>query len=74
MAKINGSTWHINNIVTNLATIKYQLINNTNITEYTDITALQTAVNQLPAGEYKINYIISYKGKEITKNRTVILR
>jgi hypothetical protein len=35
---------------------------------------LQTAINQLPAGEYTIKYIISYKDKEIYKSRTVALR
>jgi len=60
--------------ITNQSTIKYQLINNNTVYEYTDTTTLQNAVNQLPAGEYTIKYIISYKDKEIYLNRTIALR
>lgn len=60
--------------VTNLANIRYQIINNNEINEYSNQKDLETAINLLPAGTYKINYIISYKGKELTKNRTVTLR
>ena len=70
---IKNIYYGINN-VTSLATVKYQLTNNTIVTDYNDTTTLETAINQLPAGEYKISYIISYKGKEITKNRTIILK
>lgn len=59
--------------VTNSASIKYQIIINTDITEYTTETEVENAINQLPAGTYKINYIISYNGKELIKNRTVTL-
>ena len=60
--------------VTSQATIKYQIINDTNITDYTNLTSLQTAINQLPVGTYKINYIVTYRGKELIKNRTVKLK
>lgn len=59
--------------VTESATIKYQIINNNIITEYTTKQDVETAINQLPAGTYTINYIISYNGKEIPKSRTVTL-
>ena len=60
--------------VTNLATIKYQIIDNNNISEYATKEDLELAVNSLPAGTYKINYIITYKDKELIKNREVILK
>lgn len=60
--------------VTKKATVKYQVINGNDLNEYTTISELETAVNSLPAGNYKINYVISYRGKELTKNRTVILK
>lgn len=60
--------------VTSKATIKYQIINQSDVTDYTNISDLQTAVNTLPAGTYKINYIITYKTKELVKNRTIILK
>ena len=59
--------------VTTLATIKYQIVNNGTITDYTTIDTLQTAVNKLPAGTYTINYVISYNNKQITEKRTVTL-
>lgn len=60
--------------VTSKATIKYQIINENEVTDYTNISDLQTAVNKLPVGTYKINYIITYKNKELVKNRTIILK
>lgn len=59
--------------VTNQVTIKYQIINNNNVTNYTTKTDLENAVNKLPAGSYKINYIITYKDAELIKPRTVTL-
>lgn len=60
--------------VTTTANIKYQIIINNSLTEYTTAQELETAVNQLPAGTYKINYVITYKDKELIKNRTVTLK
>ncbi|MBQ2873168.1 MAG: penicillin-binding protein [Bacilli bacterium] len=60
--------------VTANATIKYQIINNNNITDYNTIQSLETAVNNLSAGTYTINYIINYDGNELIKNRTVTLK
>ena len=55
-------------------TIQYQIINGNSITDYTTKESLQTAVNQLPAGTYKIHYIVTYKDKKLSKNRTIILK
>ena len=60
--------------VTNQTSIKYQLINNQNITDYTTKEALQTAVNSLPAGTYTINYVITYNDKQLIRNRKVTLK
>ena len=60
--------------VTNLIDVKFQIINGTEITDYTTDNALEDAINKLPAGTYKVNYIISYKDKEITKNRIINLK
>lgn len=60
--------------VTSSAKITYQLIINNDIKEYTTQTELETAINKLPAGTYKINYIITYKGKELIKNRIINLK
>ena len=60
--------------VTTDAKIQYKLITN-NVSETFNTTAeLENAVNSKSAGTYKINYIISYQNKEITKERTVILK
>ena len=56
-----------------LVTIKYQIVNNNNITNYNTRSALETAVNKLPAGTYTINYIISYQNEELTKARNITL-
>ena len=53
--------------------IKYQIVNNNNITNYTTRSALETAVNKLPAGTYTINYIITYQNEELTKVRNITL-
>ena len=68
------NVYYGNTNVTTLVNLKYQIINGTNITEYTTKETLEAAVNKLPAGTYKINYIITYKEKELIKNRTIILK
>ena len=68
------NVYYGNSTVTNIATIKYQLINGTKLTEYTTKKDLETAVNKLSAGNYKICYIISYNGKQIIKNRNITLK
>jgi len=60
--------------VTNSVTIKYQIIDNLNLTDYNSEQELEDAINKLPAGSYKINYIITYKDNEIIENRTIALR
>ena len=60
--------------VTSIATVRYQIINNNTITDYTTTNELQTAINNLPTGTYKINYIITYNSKQLIKNRTIILK
>lgn len=60
--------------ITNLATITYQLINGTTIEEYNTPNDIEIAINKLSAGTYKINYVITYKGKELIKNRTINLK
>lgn len=60
--------------VSNVATITYQLINGTVIEEYDTTSDIETAINKLSAGTYKINYVITYKGKELIKNRTINLK
>ena len=60
--------------VTKKATIKYQLVNNNSPEIYSTTADLERAVNSKTAGTYKITYIISYEDKEITKERTVIIR
>lgn len=59
--------------VTNLAEKKYQIINGTKLEEYNTIEELENAINKLPAGTYKVNYIATYNSKEIIKNRTITL-
>lgn len=56
-----------------LVNIKYQIVNNNNITNYNTRNALETAINKLPAGTYTINYIISYQNEELTKVRNITL-
>lgn len=60
--------------ITSKATVKYQIINGNEVTDYTDISNLEAAINKLPAGTYKINYIVTYKNKELVKNRNVTLK
>ena len=60
--------------INDLATIKYQIINGNTVTDYNSKNELESAVNALAAGTYKINYIITYKNKELIKNRTVTLK
>ena len=68
------SIYYGNTNITKTATIKYQIINNSTVTDFYSITELETAVNKLSAGNYAIKYIISYKGKELDKNRNITLR
>lgn len=60
--------------VTNLAKIKYQIVNGVSISDYQTTKELESAINMLPIGKYTINYIISYKNNEITKKRTINLK
>lgn len=64
------------NNVTNSSsvTIKYQIVNGSSTSDYKTVEALQNAVNKLPIGTYKINYVISYNGKYLTKNRTITIK
>ena len=68
------SIYYGNTNITKTAEIKYQLVNGSNITDFYTITELENAVNKLPAGNYKIKYIISYKGKELPKHRNITLK
>ena len=65
-----------NNNITNSSAvnIKYQIVNGSSISDYSSVESLQSAVNKLSAGTYKINYIITYNGNKLTKNRTVTLK
>ena len=68
------SIYYGNTNITKTAEIKYQLVNGSNITDFYTITELENAVNKLPAGNYKIKYTISYKGKELPKHRNITLK
>ena len=56
------------------AIIKYQLINQLEITNYIDINLLENAINQLPAGTYQVKYIVNYNGIEVKKTRYITLK
>ena len=68
---ISSGTTNITNSAS--VTVKYQIVNGTTTTDYTSVDALQNAVNKLSSGTYKINYVITYNGKKLIKNRTVVL-
>ena len=68
------SIYYGNTDITKTANVKYQIVNGSTLTDYNTITELENAVNKLPAGNYKIKYIISYKGKDFTKNRNITLK
>lgn len=59
--------------VTTTATINYQVNANDNLKNLSSATELNTYINSLPAGTYKITYIITYLGNETTVSRTVYL-
>ncbi len=56
------------------ATIEYQVDVNGTITNYNDATALENYINSLPAGSYKINYVVTYLTNSVNKTRKVTLR
>ena len=60
--------------VTTTATIKYQVPVGTTIKDFNSIQELETGMNSLEPGTYKITYIISYMNKEETLSRTVTLK
>ena len=60
--------------VTNKINVKYQIIINNIVNEFSTKEAIQNAVNQLPAGNYSINYIITYDKYQGTKKRTISLK
>jgi len=68
------SIYYGNSDITKTANVKYQIVNGSSLTDYNTITELENAVNKLPAGNYKIKYIISYKGQDFTKNRNITLK
>lgn len=60
--------------VTKKANITYQISDQTAIFPVVNtIQKLESAINQLDAGKYKINYIADYIGLTATKTRTVII-
>lgn len=60
--------------VTSTATIKYQVPVGTTIKNYNSIEELETGINSLEPGTYKITYIITYLNKEKTLSRTITLK
>ena len=73
--KENGikSVMYGNQNVTTSATIEYQVEVGTNTTTYNSINNLEAYINTLPAGNYKIKYIVTYANKTVTKTRNVTL-
>lgn len=59
--------------IMNSATIEYQVIASTGTTTYSSITELETYINSLPAGTYKINYVVTYLTNKVTKTRNITL-
>lgn len=60
--------------ITKKANITYQISDQTAILPVINtIQKLESAINQLDAGKYKINYIADYIGLTATKTRTVII-
>jgi len=60
--------------VTKTAKIKYQISANSTLKEFTTAKELETYVNSLEAGKYKITYVVSYLNQEETRTRTVTLK
>lgn len=56
------------------AKITYQITANNTLKEFTTTKELETYVNSLQAGTYKITYVIKYLNQEETRTRTVTLR
>ena len=54
--------------------LKYVISNNDETKEFTNINELETYVNTLPAGTYRINYIAYYLGVNTTVKRNVTIR
>jgi len=60
--------------VINSATIEYQVVTNSTTTSYDSVSTLESYINSLPAGTYKINYIVTYLANKITKTRNLTLK
>ena len=54
-------------------TIKYQTVINGITTTYDTAVEVQNAINSLPAGTYKINYVITHNGSQTAPYRIVTL-
>ena len=60
--------------VTKIATIKYQITISGTLEEFTTSKELEEYINTLPAGTYKITYIVNHLNAEATKTKSVSLR
>ena len=58
--------------ITSTANIKYQLVNG-DTHEFSTTAELEEYINQLSAGTYKINYVISYLDQTLVKTRNLTL-
>ena len=54
--------------------IEYQIVNGTSTNEFDSISLLETEINKLSAGTYKVNYIITYNNKKFIINRNITLK
>ena len=59
--------------VTNDAEILYQVVG-VETKEFNTVDTLESYINSLPAGTYKIKYIATYQGQEFKLSRTIILK
>ena len=60
--------------VLSTATIEYQVTTSSGTTTYSTVSELENYINSLPAGSYRINYIVTYLSSKVTKTRNVTLR
>jgi len=60
--------------VTDSANIEYRVVANGSTTSYDNVSDLETYINSLPAGTYKINYVITYLNSKVTKTRNLTLK
>lgn len=69
-----SSVYYGTDNVTSIVNVTYNLNNNSSLKTYQTKEELVTEINKLPAGTYKVNFVVKYLGHESIVTKTITLK